>query len=315
MSGGARTHHTQGTSEWVPTRDGRRLYSMVLLPQQPNSAQDTIAAPAPPPTTATTVIFEAGAGASRSSWAKVQKEVACFARAIVYDRSGLGRSEPDRNGRTLDKMACDLCDLLEHFGPGPFVLVGHSAGGPIVRLAASRKPDVVAGLVLVDPADEAADALFSRKFRCMEWLVIRVGWVLAKLGLLRHLHGSSIIDTALAADVRDDLLREGFTTRVMATMAQQARTFLVELETWKTNPPQTADIPTTVISGGLANKADGMPEQVRAQAIAAHVHRAAQCCQGRHVVADRSGHLVPMTEPELVVAEIRRMVVKGSDCS
>ncbi|KAL6248265.1 hypothetical protein RBB50_004520 [Rhinocladiella similis] len=293
------TTHTQGVSEWVPTSDGRRLYSMVL----PGPAQGATDRP--------TVVFEAGSGASRSSWAKVQKEVAGFARAIVYDRSGLGRSEPDPTGRTLDRMATDLCGLLDHFAPGPFVLVGHSAGGPIIRLAASRKPDSVVGLVLVDPADEAADVLFSKKFRCIEWTAIRIGWVLAKLGLLWRLH-RSLLDAVPALDVRDDLLHEGFTPRVMATVAQQARTFLDELETWKITPPKLADIPLTIISGGLANKDDGMPEKVRAQAIASHVYRAAQCRQGRHVTAEKSGHLVPVTEPDLIVAEIER-TVKGSD--
>ena len=58
----------------------------------------------------------------------VQPRVAGFARAIVYDRSGVGRSAPDPSGRTLARMAEDLTDLLDHFGPGPYLLVGHSAG-------------------------------------------------------------------------------------------------------------------------------------------------------------------------------------------
>jgi carboxylesterase len=36
--------------------------------------------------------------------------------------------------------------------PGPYVLVGHSLGGIIVRLFAATYPDEVAGLVLVNPA-------------------------------------------------------------------------------------------------------------------------------------------------------------------
>ncbi|MFJ7242872.1 alpha/beta fold hydrolase [Streptomyces olivaceus] len=70
----------------------------------------------------------------------LQPAVAPHARAVAYDRSGLGRSTPDPAGRTLARMADDLGALLDHFGPGPFLLVGHSAGGPLVRLAASRAP-------------------------------------------------------------------------------------------------------------------------------------------------------------------------------
>jgi pimeloyl-ACP methyl ester carboxylesterase len=50
--------------------------------------------------------------------------------------------------------------------PGPYVLGGHSFGGLVVRLYASTYPDEVAGLVLVDGANEetypAWEALLGR---------------------------------------------------------------------------------------------------------------------------------------------------------
>jgi pimeloyl-ACP methyl ester carboxylesterase len=45
--------------------------------------------------------------------------------------------------------------------PGPYVLVGHSYGGLIVRLYASTSPDEVAGLVLVDGSNEEHDPLLQ----------------------------------------------------------------------------------------------------------------------------------------------------------
>lgn len=142
---------------------------------------------APPGPRVPTVVFEAGSAATRSTWASVQTRVAAFTRAVVYDRAGLGRSVPDSAGRTLDRMADDLNDLLDGLEPSSgFVQVGHSAGGPMVRLAASRRPDRVAGLVLVDPTDEAADLLFGMRFRVGEKIVIAVEWVLARVGIDRE---------------------------------------------------------------------------------------------------------------------------------
>ncbi len=290
-------NHSQGTFQWVATRDGRQLCAQVL--PGPAGAADSWPS----------VVFEGGSGASRSYWAGVQQRVATTARAIVYDRSGLGRSEPDPVGRTLDRMADDLVDVLDHFRPGPFILVGHSSGGPIVRLAASRRRDLLAGLVLVDPVDEAADEVFSATFRRNERVAIRAGKVLARLGLLRFLF-PSLLAAAPADDVRADLRREAFTYQVLATQGREARTFLDQLETWKVHPPHADDLPITVISGGLARASDGMPPHLRKQAIAAHKYRAAQSPDGRHIVARHSGHTVPLTEPQLIADEIERMAAR-----
>ncbi|WP_054026272.1 alpha/beta fold hydrolase [Bacillus sp. FJAT-28004] len=59
-----------------------------------------------------TVVFESGMGLSRSTWGLVQPLVAEHARVIVYDRTGIGRSEPGLMPRTLARMADDLAYLL-----------------------------------------------------------------------------------------------------------------------------------------------------------------------------------------------------------
>lgn len=277
--------HTQGIAEWVSTPDGRRLFAMAL----PGTGS---AVP--------TVVFEAGAAASRSSWARVQPAVARSARSVVYDRSGLGRSAPDPHGRTLPRMADDLNAVLDHFGPGAFILVGHSAGGAIVRLAAARRPERIAGLVLVDPTDEAADVLFTRATRRVERLALRVTAIAARTGLLKHTFRWLL--TAMPTDVRHDLEREGFTPGVVRTQRRQARTFLDELAAWRQFPPELGDIPVTVISGERADS--GMSASVRAAANTAHAHRAAQSPHGNHIIAERSGHYVPIIRPDVVIRAV-----------
>jgi len=277
-----------GAQEWVQMRDGRMLHAQVL----------------PGPGSGPSVVFEAGSGADRSSWAAVQPGVSRFARAVVYDRAGLGRSQPDPGGRTLERMADDLNDLLDHFTPGPFILVGHSAGGPIVRLAAARHPERIAGLVLVDPTDEAAPVLFTRRFRAGERTALAAAAALSRLGLLRHSFGWLL--RAAPEGVRADLQREAFTPGVIRTQREQARTFLDELRAWQRRPPDLGEIPVTVVSGAVPGH--GMSRAVRAQANAAHATRAAASARGRHVIAERSGHYVPVSDPEVIVDEIRRML-------
>lgn len=280
-------NHSQGPACQITIDNGRSLHTRAL----------------PGPPGAPTVVFEAGAATMSSSWALVQPAVGEFARAVVYDRSGMGRSEPDPVSRTLRRMADDLGALLDTLGAGPFVLVGHSAGGPIVRLAAADRPDRIAGLVLVDPADEASDVLFSRAFRFAEQATLRVNLALAHTKLLRHLYRPML--RALPGDARRDMARDGFTVDLVHTHAKQIKTFLDELRAFRDHPPTLGDIPVTVISGGRTGA--GMNARTRADATASHAQRAARSPMGRHVVATNSGHIVPITDPHLIVAETQRL--------
>jgi len=96
-----------------------------------------------------TVMMEAGYGDSSDVWRAVQPTLAAFTRVCVYDRAGLGRSEPV-GPRTVQDVADDLSALLDATIAGPVVLVGHSVGGLLANMVAHRRPGKVTGLVLVD---------------------------------------------------------------------------------------------------------------------------------------------------------------------
>ena len=100
-----------------------------------------------------TVVLDAGLGSGHGAWVGVAPELEKTTRVCTYDRAGIGESDsrPGRPATSVGAMADELDRLLQTAGlPGPYVLVGHSYGGMVVRLAANRHPDTVAGLVLVD---------------------------------------------------------------------------------------------------------------------------------------------------------------------
>jgi len=102
-----------------------------------------------------TVILEADDGDDWSTWRLVQPMVAEFARVCSYDRAGLGESDPAPAPRTAADVVADLHALLDAAAvPGPYVQVGASFGGMIIRLFANTYPDEVAGLVLADAVHE-----------------------------------------------------------------------------------------------------------------------------------------------------------------
>jgi pimeloyl-ACP methyl ester carboxylesterase len=101
------------------------------------------------------VVIEPGAGEPAELWRPMQDTVATFARVCTYDRAGYGWSDPVLSSRTIEERVEDLRALLVNAAvPEPYILVGHSYGGVIVRWFAHRYPNQVAGLVLVDAAEE-----------------------------------------------------------------------------------------------------------------------------------------------------------------
>jgi pimeloyl-ACP methyl ester carboxylesterase len=87
----------------------------------------------------------------------VQELLATSVRTCSYDRAGLGWSEPGPAPRTITQEVFELHNLLEAAKvPGPYVLVGHSIGGLLVRLYTEEYGSDVIALVLVDPAHESS---------------------------------------------------------------------------------------------------------------------------------------------------------------
>lgn len=97
------------------------------------------------------VVLEAGLGGESSSWQSVQPQLGRTTRTCAYDRAGLGNSLALPGVHDAREEIGDLQRLLDsaRIGP-PYVLVGHSYGGLLVRLFAQAHPQEVAGIVLVD---------------------------------------------------------------------------------------------------------------------------------------------------------------------
>ncbi|MER7760516.1 alpha/beta hydrolase [Streptomyces sp. NPDC097619] len=281
---------SQGEPGRAPTRDGRTLHH--LLRPGPAEAADR-----------PTVVLEGGLACSRSYWAPVQERLAPFVTTVVYDRSGLGSSAPDPAPRTLARLAADLGDLLAHLGPRPYVLAGHSWGGPVVRLAAAARPERIAGVVLLDPTEETCDLVFSPAMRRQERFGQRASAALARAGLLAHAYRGLL--AALPPDAAADMRREGFTPAAMRTRAAELASVVPDLTGLLHHPPELPGIPLTVVSAGRTSV--GMGHKVRAAATASHAHRAGLASRGRHVTVGHGDHMLPLTAPGAVAEEILRL--------
>jgi len=118
---------------WV-TVDGHRLHLLVEGHDGP------------------TIVLEAGYGSTHRSWGELPPQLTPHGRVVSYDRAGFGQSEVCSRPRTARVIAEELHEALVGAGmPAPYLLVGWSFGGSLVRVFASMYPEETVGLVLVDP--------------------------------------------------------------------------------------------------------------------------------------------------------------------
>ncbi len=132
-----------------------------------------------------TVVLVGGMGETSATWGLVQPAIAGTTRVCSYDRAGQAWSDSSPGPTDGGQVAADLHALLRRAGePGPYVLAGHSVGGPYAMVYAAQYPDDVAGLVLLDSSsphqftalpDYPGSYAFLRRFTALLPTLVRLG--------------------------------------------------------------------------------------------------------------------------------------------
>ncbi len=282
------------------------------------------------------VVFEAALGGSSISWSLIQPEVARLTRACSYDRAGFGWSEAGPMPRTAGRVADELHVLLDRGGVAPpFVLVGHSFGGLVMRIFAARHPTEVAGLVLVDPAHPEdwvtpapkEQAKIDRGMR-----LCRSGSTAARFGAARLVSGLATIGLfGVARGLARVVSRGGLSREDEGILAplwklppdarKPLRRFWTQERFYDALGSQIASMPTSAAetldagAGGFGDiplvtisSTDPGDYRLRQQDALAALSR-----RGRHIVASNSGHWIPLDQPQAVIDAIREVLAETNE--
>ncbi|HEX4032226.1 MAG TPA: alpha/beta hydrolase [Terracidiphilus sp.] len=272
-----------------------------------------------------TVLFEAGIGATNLNWRHVQQSVAQFTGTASYDRTGLGWSSPCRTARTPGNIAAELHEMLERAGiKPPYILVGHSFGGLVMRRYALDYPQDVAGMVLVDP------------MRCEEWppldgakqgelergrKLIRFASPIARCGLAR-LAVASLFNRA--GKLPDQIAGVGGSGGRHVLGRLKTEVGKMPREVW---PVVAAHWSRPGFYAGMRKHIESIPDTVREMHAAEPILEipvivltpgkskplSEECLRRignrtRQVIAPASAHWIHLDEPELVIDSIRNLV-------
>ncbi|HEU4907590.1 MAG TPA: alpha/beta hydrolase, partial [Propionibacteriaceae bacterium] len=265
-----------------------------------------------------TVVLDAGLGGFSLDWSLVQPELVGSTQVCAYDRAGYGWSDPSPQPRTPSQIADELQTLLVNAGiQGPYVLVGHSAGGKHVRLFADRHPQDVVGMVLVDARHEHVDANRSpavlaadhKRQQRFQWVL----WITARIGLVRPFWAAlwpKIWPTTenLTSQMRAEI-------GVLQARPQQIRTVLREEALLKHDNAQLSaaaslgNRPLIVLAAGetVENDPVWLPGQQQLARLSSNA---------KLIVVDGSGHYIHWDRPTLVADAIGQVVeAAGNDKS
>lgn len=253
-----------------------------------------------------TVVLDYGLVGSYLDWFYVQPEVAQFTRVCSYDRGGYGWSEPSPKPRLPRIMAEELHTLLKNSGEAPpYILAGHSFGAFNVLAFAKLYPQETAGVVLVDGSHP--DESLPFRWRDKAWLRM-MQWTMP-LGLPRWRNWCGTGPSEIRAVKRAISCQ----SKVQKAHYQQWAAFTKSAEEIRTLGA-LGDVPLVVISrdpkhaenlsygdsAGVAKKED------RWQSLQEQLTHLST--NSTFVVADGSGHGVPMQRPDVVVESIRKIL-------
>ena len=184
--------------------------------------------------------------------------------------------------RTAKDAVADLHALLEAAAvPGPYVLVGHSTGGLIIRLYASTDPKDVAGLVLVDAIPEG-------------------------------------VQTAMTQEERD-ALRSPPAHWSRRQRSPITRTSRRSTSTWELRADEACDPPLPTAADRdlerpslrAADLPAGLPAAVEKAWLAGQQELAGLLPDTPHIIAAKSSHYVPIEQPQLVIDAIKQVEIRA----
>jgi pimeloyl-ACP methyl ester carboxylesterase len=231
-----------------------------------------------------TVVLEAGLGFGAAEWAGVQSKVATRTRTCAYDRLGEGESSPIRPGivQTVADQARTLVAVLDAAGlKPPYVLVGHSWGGAIVQRFAFDHRSQVAAIVLVESSSQNDDLRKSLAILPRKKLLVGDPIANVRAGLTRALNKPSANP-------------EHVDTKASIPQLQQLRTL--------------GALPLIVLTAGQSDITTGLPPRYAEPIQAIWLHAQEQLSHlstnSVHAIVENSGHLIPIYQPQAVVAAV-----------
>lgn len=277
-----------------------------------------------------TVIFENGIRGFSFDWVFVQPKVASFAKTYTYDRAGSAWSDLGPRPHTMEQSVYNLHTLLKKAGISPpYVLVGASLGGLLVRLFAQQYPGEVAGMVLIDAGYE--NGLHYINGKKLRPATDATGKAIPSVQTTATNEDNNLARTPEAVKAIGDALNKmGYPFTTLEPPFNKLPDSIQKLRLWALNqfkyyaandnnfileekarmiqerekqPYMFRDLPLIVLT---ATKSEMNPEEDERRLNQASMTKLSR--NSKQIIAKESSHEIHIEQPELVVDAIRQVV-------
>ena len=268
-------------------------------------------------TTGPTVVFESAFDpVGHLQWFYLQKQLSAFATTFSYDRAGLLWSERGNNPKTGKYMAKELHTLLEKAkAPKPYILVGHSLGGLILRSFVTDYQRDVAGVILVDSKHPNEQKFMSQQLYDLTNAGLPGAFLkfANSVGLLRQMFKGTFPNTQ-EYDYQNALIPALLFKSASAILEEQEQLPLLYEQARKIT--SFGDMPLIVMSATDRDRFDALfdDDKLKFELIEALTQMQLDLLNlstdSEQILVPNSGHYINEDQPQAIINAVKKMMSK-----
>jgi pimeloyl-ACP methyl ester carboxylesterase len=274
------------------------------------------------------VVFENGSGDFSFIWDLVQPAISKVTTTVSYDRAGYAWSEEGPLPRTGSQIAYELHTALHNAGiHGPYIMVGQSYGGFLVRSFARYYNKEVVGLVLVDALNENEKIIINnQQIRIREMAKGRIDpgiqvMTMTSIDTLSPKENNPLANDTLIEFPLDKLSPDD--QKIQRWAQTQFTYYKAASNEMDWSPEDVADmyknkgksnymlgnIPLIVLSRGKGGYS-GLPDsaELEDQRLEMQIELTYLSSNSKHIIDRNSGHNIHLEDPAVVIDAIQQVI-------
>jgi pimeloyl-ACP methyl ester carboxylesterase len=228
-------------------------------------------------------------GGTSRTWRKVTAELEGQFKTVAYDARGWGKSDKTPASYKLADLADEALSLVKALGIKQYVLVGHSMGGKVAQLIASRRPKGLLGLILVAPAQPTPrhnpDQMREEQLHAYD----------NRENVLKVIGSGRLTARPPSPEIVEQIVEDSLSGSREATMAFPMKSILEDIS----SEVAKINVPTVLLAGEL-DQVDSI-ERHKTEVLA-------YLPKAEFKIIKGSGHLIPIDEPLQLAKEIDSFV-------